>query len=69
MDRYQETFETWNKIASLYEDKFMNLDLYNNSYDLITDSIQTKNAKILEIGCGQGIFLNIYLLSALTLTF
>jgi len=54
MDRYQETFETWNKIASLYEDKFMNLDLYNNSYDLITDSIQTKNAKILEIGCGPG---------------
>ncbi|MCM4169988.1 class I SAM-dependent methyltransferase [Arenibacter sp. TNZ] len=54
MDRYKETFETWNKIASLYQDKFMDLDLYNNSYNLICKSISTKNAKILEIGCGPG---------------
>ena len=25
MDRYTETFETWNKVASLYEEKFMDL--------------------------------------------
>jgi hypothetical protein len=31
MDRYKETFETWNKVASLYQDKFMELDLYNDS--------------------------------------
>ena len=54
MDRYKETFETWNKIASLYQDKFMELDLYNESYDLICNSISTKNAEILEIGCGPG---------------
>lgn len=54
MDRYKETFGTWNKIASLYQDKFMDLDLYNNSYNLICKSISTKNAKILEIGCGLG---------------
>lgn len=32
---YQETFETWNKIAGLYEEKFMDLDLYNQSYDAV----------------------------------
>ena len=54
MDRYKETFETWNKIASLYQDKFMELDLYNDTYDFICNSIDKPNAKLLEIGCGPG---------------
>jgi trans-aconitate methyltransferase len=54
MDRYKETFETWNKVASLYQDKFMDLDLYNGTYDFICNSIAKDNAKILEIGCGPG---------------
>ncbi len=54
MDRYKETFDTWNKIASLYQDKFMELDLYNDTYDFICNSIDNPNAKLLEIGCGPG---------------
>ncbi len=54
MDNYQETFETWNKLASLYQDKFMDLELYNESYDAFCNSIAKDNAKILEIGCGPG---------------
>lgn len=54
MDRYKETFETWNKIASLYQDKFMDLDLYNDTYDFICNSIAKDNPKVLEIGCGPG---------------
>lgn len=54
MDRYKETFETWNKVAKLYQDKFMDLDLYNETYDLICNSIPHKKAKLLEIGCGPG---------------
>ncbi|MFA6262271.1 MAG: class I SAM-dependent methyltransferase [Bacteroidia bacterium] len=54
MDKYKETFETWNNIASLYQDKFMDLDLYNKTYDFICDSIDKPNAKLLEIGCGPG---------------
>ncbi len=54
MDPYQETFETWNKVASLYEEKFMDLDLYNVSYDFIINSLNKVNAKVLEIGCGPG---------------
>ena len=54
MDQYKETFDTWNKIAELYQDKFMNLDLYNNTYDFFCDVITKQNAKLLEIGCGPG---------------
>ena len=54
MGNYKETFETWNKIAELYQDRFMHLDLYNETYDLILDSITKDKVKILEIGCGPG---------------
>lgn len=53
-NRYTETFETWNKVASFYQDKFMDLDLYNDTYDFICNSISKTNAKLLEIGCGPG---------------
>lgn len=53
-DRYKETFETWNKVASLYQNKFMDLDLYNDTYDFICSSLNKPNSKILEIGCGPG---------------
>ena len=52
--RYIETFETWNKVASLYQSEFMNLDLYNDSYDIICDSLTAANSKILDVGCGPG---------------
>lgn len=52
--RYQETFKTWNKIAQLYEDIFMDLDLYNDTYALFCESLSKANSSILEIGCGPG---------------
>ena len=54
MDPYKETFETWNKIASLYQDRFMDLDLYNENYDFVCSSMDKTDPKILEIGCGPG---------------
>lgn len=54
MDQYEETFKTWNKVASLYEEKFMHLDLYNETYDFICDTISKEKAKILDVGCGPG---------------
>ena len=54
MDKYQETFYTWNKIAESYEDKFMDLDLYNDTYDTFADLILKTNSPVLEIGCGPG---------------
>lgn len=54
MDKYQETFKTWNKIASLYEARFMDLNIYDDTYDLFCKSLQKPQASILEIGCGPG---------------
>lgn len=54
MDKNKETFDTWNKVAAIYQDKFMEMDLYNDTYDYICNSIENSNAKLLEIGCGPG---------------
>ncbi len=54
MDKYKETFNTWNNVAALYQDKFMNLDLYNETYDYICNFIKNKKAKLLDVGCGPG---------------
>ncbi|MGB3949281.1 MAG: class I SAM-dependent methyltransferase [Bacteroidia bacterium] len=54
MDTYAETFETWNKLALLYQNKFMSLDIYNKSYDAFCKAVFKLNSSILEIGCGPG---------------
>lgn len=54
MDKYEETFVTWNKIANLYEDKFMNLSLYDETYDFFCNILKKEQINIFEIGCGPG---------------
>ena len=51
-EKYQETFATWNRLASLYEEKFMDLNLYNTTYDFFCENIVNENPQILELGCG-----------------
>ena len=54
MNPHQETLNTWNKVAQLYQEKFMDLEMYNESYAIFCDAIVKSNASILEIGCGPG---------------
>ncbi len=54
MDPYKVTFETWNKVAKLYEENFMELSIYNESYDLFCHQISASDPTIFEIGCGPG---------------
>ena len=54
MDRYKITAEAFNNIASAYQDKFMELDLYNDTYDTFCQLVKKPNAKVLEVGCGPG---------------
>lgn len=54
MNPNQETHETWNKLAELYQEKFMKVQLYNDSYDFICKTITQKGAKLLDIGCSPG---------------
>jgi 2-polyprenyl-3-methyl-5-hydroxy-6-metoxy-1,4-benzoquinol methylase len=54
VDKNKETFETWNKVAKLYQDKFMYLDLYDDTYDECCMAIKKENSTVLDIGCGPG---------------
>lgn len=54
MSTHQETLDTWNKVARLYQDRFMHVDLYNDTYDSFCEQLQLPNPSVLEIGCGPG---------------
>ena len=49
-----ETFDTWNNIAEIYETKFMDMDIYNESYDALLKHLPNKQGRILDVGCGPG---------------
>jgi 2-polyprenyl-3-methyl-5-hydroxy-6-metoxy-1,4-benzoquinol methylase len=48
------TLKTWNKLAGLYAEKFMDLSIYDESYDVFNEQIKNPTASILDIGCGPG---------------
>lgn len=54
MNPNDETFKTWDNIASIYQEKFMDMDVYNKTYDYICATVSKPKAKLLEIGCGPG---------------
>lgn len=54
MDHTLLTLETYDRIASLYQDKFMDLDLYNDTYDIFCQFIEKPQPTVFEIGCGPG---------------
>ena len=54
MDRHTQTIDTYNKAAVNYQDKFMTLDLYHDTFDEFCRQVNRKNADILELGCGPG---------------
>jgi 2-polyprenyl-3-methyl-5-hydroxy-6-metoxy-1,4-benzoquinol methylase len=54
MDHQNETLRTWNKIATMYEEKFMHLDLYNDSYNYLLECLNKANASVMDVGCGPG---------------
>lgn len=53
MKHYEETFATWNQIAQTYEEKFMDLDIYNASYEYFLRRLP-QGSSVLDIGCGPG---------------
>lgn len=48
------TISTWNKLAGLYQERFMDLTLYDESYDAFHKLISKERATILDVGCGPG---------------
>jgi trans-aconitate methyltransferase len=54
MNKTQMAIDVFNKYALDYERRFMNFDLYNDTFDLLCDSITRVNADVLELACGPG---------------
>lgn len=48
------TIKTYNHFAKNYQDKFMDMDLYDDTYDAFCELIPLENPEILEIATGPG---------------
>ncbi|WP_299789283.1 class I SAM-dependent methyltransferase [uncultured Shewanella sp.] len=55
MDKYSITVNTFNKYAQKYQDKYMDMALYDDTFDLFCQHLNDKEKPALfEIGCGPG---------------
>lgn len=54
MDKTKVAVGVFNKHAQKYQDKFMDVDLYKDSFDIFCNAIKKENASILELACGPG---------------
>lgn len=54
MNQTKIAVDIFNKLATGYQDKFMDVSLYHDSLDVFCHSIPKQNAEILELACGPG---------------
>lgn len=53
MDKTKQAAELFDKHAKLYQQKYMNVDLYADSLDLFCELVENSGA-VLELACGPG---------------
>ena len=46
--------EVFDKCATIYQDKFMDLKLYHDSFNVFCSHIKKANPDILDVACGPG---------------
>lgn len=54
LDKNEVAVSIFNKLAQQYQDKFMDVNLYGDSFNFFCNRLETKNASILELACGPG---------------
>lgn len=54
MDKTKIAADIFNKYATEYQKKFMNVDAYGDSLDIFCSAIKKQNASVLELACGPG---------------
>jgi len=54
MDKTKIAVEIFNKHAEAYQDRFMDVSMYHDSFDLFCSYISKANADVLELACGPG---------------
>jgi len=53
-DKNKIAVEIFDKLADLYQDKFMNVNPYAETLDIFCNNVQQGNAELLELACGPG---------------
>ena len=53
MDKTKQAVDVFNKLANLYTEKYMNVDLYADSLDIFCELMEN-NGSVLELACGPG---------------
>lgn len=54
MDKSQKAVSVFNKLATEYQARFMDVSMYHDTFDFFCETISTPNARILDIACGPG---------------
>lgn len=54
MNQTKIAVDIFNKLATNYQDKFMDVVMYHNSLDIFCNSIKKEKPEILELTCGPG---------------
>ncbi len=54
MDKYEITVNTFDKLAEKYQDKYMDFDFYEETYDTFCELVSLNNAEVFELACGPG---------------
>jgi len=54
LDKTKIAVEIFNKLATLYQDKFMDVNLYGDTLNLFCNAIDKQHPEILELACGPG---------------
>ncbi len=54
MNKNQIAVDVFDKLAKLYQDKYMDVQLYADTFDFFCDTILVENPAILVIACGPG---------------
>jgi cyclopropane fatty-acyl-phospholipid synthase-like methyltransferase len=54
MDKTQIAIQIFNKLATEYQRKFMDVSMYGKSFDFFCNTIKKENPELLEIACGPG---------------
>jgi len=54
MENSKGAAEVFDKLANLYQDKFMDTAMYNETFNQFCDQVIKPGARILELACGPG---------------
>jgi 2-polyprenyl-3-methyl-5-hydroxy-6-metoxy-1,4-benzoquinol methylase len=54
MDQTKIAVEVFNKLAHIYQERFMDVSMYYDSFDTFCQYIPKANASLLELACGPG---------------